>query len=77
MESAHKKLCGESIKRLRTEANMTIAELSERMSLHNLIVDETEIERIEAGASVVSDIELFALSEIFAAPPDNLICAVN
>ncbi len=69
-----KNLCGEHIRKLRLEANMTIAELSEKMAMYDLIVDEAEIERMENRNSEVSDLEVVALSQIFSISPDSLIC---
>lgn len=69
MASAPKNICGEQIRKFRLEANMTAAELSQKIAMHGLVVDEAEIERIEAGESVITDLELIALSEIFSVSP--------
>lgn len=71
--SIPKNLCGGNIRKLRTKANMTIAELVSQMAEYDIIVDEYEIARIEARQSAITDKELLAFSKIFAITPENLI----
>ena len=71
--SIPKNLCGGNIRKLRTKANMTIAELASQIAEYDIIVDEYEIARIEARQSAITDRELLAFSKIFAITPENLI----
>lgn len=75
MNTTAKNLCGANINKLRTEANMSLSELSTKMAAYDVNVDADEIEKIEASESAVTDLELIAFTKIFDISAEALFLA--
>ncbi len=66
-------LCGKNIFKFRKEMHLSQRQLADRLQLIGLDVDKNAIQRIEAGKRFVTDIELFALSQILQQSLDHLL----
>ena len=66
-------LCGKNIFKFRKEMHLSQRQLADRLQLIGLDVNKNAIQRIEAGKRFVTDIELFALSQILQQSLDHLL----
>jgi UDP-N-acetyl-D-mannosaminuronate dehydrogenase len=68
-------ICGKKIAVLRKSAipKMSQRLLADKMQLQGIDIDKNAVQRIESGQRFVTDIEIVALSEIFAVSCDELL----
>lgn len=65
MKSRKMNLCGPKIKAKRVENGLKIEEVEARLENYGVALSRWAIGRIENGKRSISDIELFAYSELF------------
>ena len=66
-------LCGEKIRALRKEMDISQRELADRLQLAGLDIHKNAIQRIEGGKRFVTDIELYYLAKVLDRPYTDLI----
>lgn len=66
-------LCGEKVRTLRSQAEMSQRMLAEAMQLIGIDLDKNAIQRIECGKRFVTDIELKALAKVLKVSLDELL----
>lgn len=68
-------LCGIKVAALRKAqpSKMSQRMLAEQLQLRGVDVDKNAIQRIESGQRFVTDIELFALAQVFSTTCDALL----
>ena len=66
-------LCGERIAVLRKEKKLSQRALAEKLQLSGLNVDKNAVQRIEAGARFVTDIELVVLKTVLNVSYEDLL----
>ena len=67
-----KNLIGGNLKRLRTKLKMSQQQLSNKLELLGVYVCRGSVSRIEDYSRTVTDIELFAISEVLGVDPGEL-----
>jgi transcriptional regulator with XRE-family HTH domain len=73
-ECMAKNLCGAQIKKFRLEHDLTLVDLSAWLKIEaGIIVDRTNLGRIENGSRAVSDYELVAFANLFHVSLDQLL----
>lgn len=65
-------IVGDNIKRLRKQQRMSQQELSNKLELLGVYVCRGSISRIEDKSRTVTDIELFAISQVLKTPVTEL-----
>lgn len=65
-------IVGDNIKRLRKQQKMSQQELSNKLELLGVYVCRGSISRIEDKSRTVTDIELFAISQVLKTPVTEL-----
>lgn len=66
-------LCGSSVAKHRKDMGLSQRQLADALQLAGLDVDKNAIQRIEAGARFVTDIELVYLSRVLELSLDDLL----
>ena len=66
-------LCGRNVAVFRKAMGYSQRELADKLQICGLDVDKNAIQRIEAGKRFVTDIELFALSQVFGRSYEELL----
>ncbi len=72
IDGEKKNIIGSAVKKLRGEAKMSQQDLSNKLELLGVYVCRGSISRIEDGTRTVTDIELFAIAEVFGVDPNEL-----
>ncbi len=72
IDGEKKNIIGGAVRRLRNEAKMSQQALSNKLELLGVYVCRGSISRIEDGTRTVTDIELFAIAEVFGVNPSEL-----
>ena len=72
IDGDNKNLIGGNLKRLRTKLKISQQELSNKLELLGVYVCRGSISRIEDYSRTVTDIELFAISQILGVDPKEL-----
>ena len=72
IDTVRKNMIGATLKRLRTEQNLSQQALSARLELQGVYVCRGSISRIEDYSRTVTDIELFALAKALGVQPQDL-----
>lgn len=65
-----KNISGKKLRLLRTKYNLTQQNLAERLQLLGVELTSKEVSKIENGARLVQNFELFAFAEIFNVSSD-------
>ena len=68
-------LCGQNVAKYRMAMEISQRKLADKLQVNGLDVDKNAIQRIEAGKRFVTDIELFALSDVLNVSLEDLISA--
>ena len=66
IDTTEKNLIGHKVKQLRKKHHMSQKELSEKLETYAVYICRGSISRIEDQSRTVTDIELYAISKIFA-----------
>ena len=72
IESDQKNIVGKKIRQLRIEKHMTQQELSARLETMAIYICRGSISRIEDQSRTITDIELYALSQVLSTPIEEL-----
>ncbi len=70
-------ICGENIRIIRKNMNISQRELADKLQLLGLDIDKNAIQRIESGQRFVTDIELIYLSKALKKTLDELLMSCN
>lgn len=71
--NGRKNICGERIKKARTELGITQADLAARLQVQGIVIERDSISRIEIGTRFVADYELMVIAEILKVSPARLL----
>ncbi len=68
-------LCGRNVRvlRLLMRPNVSQRALAEKMRAYGVDVDKNAVQRIESGQRFITDIELYALAQVFGVSVDELL----
>ena len=72
IDSEKKNLIGENLKRIRMSLKMSQQDLSNKLELLGVYICRGSVSRIEDFSRTVTDIELFAISEVLGVDPKEL-----
>lgn len=72
IDGEKKNLIGENLKRIRMSLKMSQQDLSNKLELLGVYVCRGSVSRIEDFSRTVTDIELFAISEVLGVDPKEL-----
>lgn len=67
-----KNICGEQIRRIRTEKKISQAALSRRLQLEGITIDRYSICRMEKGERFIADYELIKIAAVLEVPVSAL-----
>ena len=73
IDSENKNLIGGNLKKLRLKLKNSQQELSNKLELLGVYICRGSISRIEDYSRTVTDIELFAIAEVFGVDPKEFI----
>ena len=72
IDGEKKNLIGENLKRIRMSLKMSQQDLSNKLELLGVYICRGSVSRIEDFSRTVTDIELFAISEVLGVDPKEL-----
>ena len=72
IDGEKKNLIGENLKRIRMNLKMSQQDLSNKLELLGVYICRGSVSRIEDFSRTVTDIELFAISEVLGVDPKEL-----
>lgn len=71
IDTDHKNLIGDNIKRIRKSKNISQQQLSNRLETYAIYICRGSISRIEDKSRTVTDIELYGLSQVLSTPIED------